>query len=84
MNSREQTGHAMSNDRSGDSLNPKLQKLQDKLESARDEICDIPHVSELSTGELIRVEETLAIAAETAKEAVSIRRKIHLDRENGR
>jgi len=68
----------------GDSLNPKLDALQDQLESAREEICDIPHVSELSTGELIRVEETLAIAAERAKEAVSIRRKIHLDRDRSR
>ena len=73
----------MPNDRTGNSLNPQLRKLQDQLECARDEICDIPHVSELSTGELIRVEETLAIAAETAKEAVSIRRKIHLDRDKG-
>lgn len=74
----------MANDHAGDPLNPKLRKLQDQLESAREEICDIPHVSELDTGELIRVEETLAIAAETAKEAVSIRRKIHLDRDRRR
>ena len=70
----------MPNDHAGDPLNPKLHELQEQLESAREEICDIPHVSELDTGELIRVEETLAIAAEAAKEAVSIRRKIHLDR----
>ena len=83
MREREQTGYLMPNDHTGDSLSPKLDELQEQLESARDEICDIPHVSELSTGELIRVEETLAIAAETAKEAVSIRRKIHLDRDRG-
>ena len=70
----------MPSDKAGDSLHPKLHELQEQLESAREEICDIPHVAELDTGELIRVEETLAIAAQAAKEAVSIRRKIHLDR----
>jgi len=63
----EQTGYVMPNDHAGEPLNPKLEELEDRLESAREEICDIPHVSELNTGELIRVEETLAIAAQTAK-----------------
>jgi len=61
------------------SLAPKLESLQEQLESTREEICDIPHVSKLSTGELIRVEETLAMAAEAAKEVVSIRRRIRVD-----
>jgi hypothetical protein len=38
-------------------------------------VCDAPAVEKLDTGELIRVEETLAIAAETAKQVVSLRRK---------
>ena len=59
-------------------LRPKLDALQEQLETAREEICDIPHVSELNTGELIRVEETLSIAAETAKEVVSVKRKLRL------
>ena len=63
------------------SLAPKLNTLEEQLETAREEICDIPHVSQLNTGELIRVEETLAIAAETAKEVVSIRRRIRVDRQ---
>jgi hypothetical protein len=61
------------------SLPPKLDNLEEQLETAREEICDIPHVSQLNTGELIRVEETLAIAAEAAKEVVSIRRRIRID-----
>ena len=63
------------------SLAPKLDELQEQLESAREEICDIPHVAELNTGELIRVEETLSIAAESAKEVVTIRRLIRRDGE---
>jgi len=35
----------------------------------------------LDTGELIRVEESLALAAEAAKEAVSLRRRMHADRQ---
>jgi len=63
------------------SLAPKLDELQEQLESARERICDIPHVAELNTGELIRVEETLSIAAESAKEVVTIRRLIRRDGE---
>ena len=61
------------------SLAPKLDSLEDQLDTTRDEICDLPHVAQLNTGELIRVEETLAIAAEAAKEVVSIRRRIRVD-----
>jgi len=68
-------------DENHDRLAPKLDELQERLETAREEICDIPHVSELDTGEFIRVEETLAIAAEAAKEVVSVKRRIRIDRE---
>jgi len=65
---------------SGDSsLEPRLEHLTERLETAREEICDVSHVGELNTGELIRVEETLSIAAETAKEVISIRRRIRVD-----
>jgi hypothetical protein len=40
-------------------------------------------VDKLDTGELIRVEETLAIAAETAKKVVSLRRKRRSQRREG-
>src|SRR6185437_670966 len=64
--------------RSRESLRPELDDLTEQLETAREEICDVSHVSELDTGEMIRMEETLAIAAEKAKQVVSIRRKIRL------
>ncbi|HXT17608.1 MAG TPA: hypothetical protein VN706_18345 [Gemmatimonadaceae bacterium] len=49
------------------------------LKSALSEACraDIEHAN---TGELIRVEEVLAIANEAAKEAISVRRRIATER----
>jgi hypothetical protein len=38
-------------------------------------------VKQVNTGELIKIEETLAIAAAAAKEAVSVRRRMRKDRE---
>jgi hypothetical protein len=63
------------------SLAPKLDQLEEHLETVRDELCDVSHVSELNTGEMIRVEETLAIAAQSAKEVISLRRRIRRDEE---
>ena len=61
-------------------LRPKLQDAERKLDTTLDEVCDSPAAAKLDTGELIRVEETLALAAEAAKEAVSLRRRMHMDR----
>jgi hypothetical protein len=55
-----------------DSLQPKLDEAHKKLETALDEAC-ADDVKEADTGELIRIEETLAAASKAAKEAVSIR-----------
>ena len=44
-------------------------------------MCAVPSVKGVNTGELIKIEETLAIAAEAAKEAVSLRRRLRKDRE---
>ena len=52
-----------------------LSAKEERLAETLDEVCDVPAVEKLDTGELIRVEETLAIAAETAKQVVSLRRK---------
>lgn len=60
-------------------LRPQLRKLEDELQDSLEEVCDAPPVDQINTGELIRIEETLAIAAEAAKEAVSIRRKLRSD-----
>jgi hypothetical protein len=60
-------------------LQPALQRAQQTLKSALEEACraDVDH---LNTGELIRVEETLAIANEAAKEAVTVRRRLAMKR----
>jgi hypothetical protein len=57
-------------------LRPQLDRLQTKIDESLDEVCQSPTVKEVNTGELIRIEETLAIAAEAAKEAVSLRRRL--------
>lgn len=62
-------------------LRPKLQDLERELDRTLDEVCEAPSASKLDTGELIRVEETLALAAEAAKEAVSLRRRLRSDQQ---
>lgn len=42
-----------------------------------EEVCDQAPVTSLDTGQLIRVEQTLAIAASAAREAVALRRAMH-------
>jgi len=49
-------------------------RMQEVLAQVIDDVCDQPPVHSLDTGELIRVEETLAIAAHAAREAVALRR----------
>jgi hypothetical protein len=67
-----------------ETLRPKLHDVERQLDESLDEVCDAPAASKLDTGELIRVEETLAVAAEAAKEAVSLRRRLRADREADR
>ena len=62
-----------------DPLRPKLQEAEQQLDKTLAEVCETPAASRLDTGQLIRVEESLALAAEAAKEAVSIRRKMRAD-----
>lgn len=71
----------MSSDPKGP-LHPRLEQVEEVVEQALDQVCDEPRPQELDTGELIRVEETLAIAAEAAKEAVTLRRKIRSQEED--
>jgi hypothetical protein len=56
-------------------LRPQLGHAKDTLKSALANACGTD-VDRANTGELIRLEETLAIANEAAKEAVSIRRRL--------
>ena len=60
-------------------LRPQLEKLEDKIEKTLGEVCAAPPVQSVDTGELIKIEETLAIVAEAAKEAVSVRRRMRQD-----
>jgi hypothetical protein len=54
-------------------LQPGLTRATETLRSALTEACSV-NVDRIDTGELIRVEEVLAIAGEAAKEAISVRR----------
>ena len=56
-------------------LGPKLRRAKQTLRSALDEACRAD-LERADTGELIRIEEVLAIANEAAKEAVSVRRRL--------
>jgi hypothetical protein len=56
-------------------LRPKLQRAKATLRSALKEACHAD-LERANTGELIRIEEVLAIANEAAKEAVSVRRRL--------
>lgn len=62
-------------------LRPQLQRLENKIQKSLGEVCAAPSVKDVNTGELIKIEETLAIVAEAAKEAVSLRRRLRKDRE---
>ena len=62
-------------------LRPQLERLEDKVEESLDEVCETTNVKDVSTGELIKIEETLSIAAEAAKEAVSLRRRLRQNHE---
>ena len=58
-----------------DPLDPTLQQATAKLKGALEEAC-ASEVDEADTGELIRIEEMLAIANDAAKHAISVRRRI--------
>jgi hypothetical protein len=55
-------------------LDAKLEQLKESLRSSLAEVCR-DDVGRLDTGQLVRIEEALVVARETAKEVVSIRRK---------
>ena len=66
-------------DKSAGSLEPKLTEAKQVLETALGEACTAD-LENANTGELIRIEETLAVANEAAKEAVSIRLRMRRER----
>ena len=62
-------------------LRPQLEKAEEQLDRTLEQVCAAPAAARLDTGELIRVEESRALATEAAKEAVSLRRKMRADKE---
>lgn len=62
-----------------ESLQPQLDLAQKALETALAEACGVD-VRDVDTGELIRIEETLARASQAAKTAVSVRLKLRARR----
>jgi hypothetical protein len=65
-----------------DPLRPDLREAAETLEQALSEACASKSAHEADTGELIRVEEMLALAGEAARRAISIRRKARKDAES--
>jgi hypothetical protein len=63
---------------SQEELRPKLERARKTLDEALSRACDAD-VRNADTGELIRIEEVLAIANEAAKEAISVRRRLGED-----
>jgi hypothetical protein len=69
-----------------DPLRGKLEKAENRLEAALGEVCEDPSlagVGKPNTAELIRIDETLAIASEAAKQAISLRRRVRRDAQTG-
>ncbi len=61
-------------------LKPALERAQHELGARLNEACT-EHAPDESTGELIKLEELLSDAAQAAKEAISIRRRLGVERE---
>jgi hypothetical protein len=67
----------MSQDSEG--LQPELREAEATLGEALKEAC-ATDPAKANTGELIQIEEVLAIANESAKKAISVRRRLRADR----
>jgi len=66
-----------------DPRQPDLREAAETLEKALAEACAAKAARDADTGELIRVEEMLALASEAARRAIAIRRQARLDAEAG-
>ena len=60
---------------------PDLSEAAETLEKALSEACTSKTARDASTGELIRVEEMLALASDAARRAIAIRREARLEAE---
>jgi len=61
-------------------LSPELARAQQTLEAALSEAC-ASDVKKANTGELIRINESLALASAAAREAIAVRQRIRRERE---
>jgi hypothetical protein len=69
-----------------DPLRGKIEKAEHRLEAALGEVCEdtgVGGVRKPNTGELIRIDETLAIASAAAKQAILLRRRQDKDATKG-
>jgi len=60
-------------------LSPVLSHTEVQLQNALDEVCEDVAIEHTQTDDLIRIEETLEIASDAAKRAVSLRKRIEND-----
>lgn len=60
-------------------LRSELTTREKDLQSALEDVCQDTKVEGRTTDELIQIEETLSIASETAKHAISLRKRIRSD-----
>jgi hypothetical protein len=60
-------------------LRPALATTEAELKTALDEVCEDTSINGRTTDELIQIEETLSIASDVAKQAISIRKRIRSD-----
>lgn len=72
----------MADDMEGEHLQPQIDLAQRALEMALEDACAIDF-EEVDTGELIRIEESLAVASKAAKQAVSLRLRRRTQRGQG-
>jgi hypothetical protein len=69
-----------------DALRGKLDQVENRLQAALGEVCDdtsVTGVRKPDTGELIRIDETLALASDAAKQAISLRRRLNANARKG-
>ena len=66
----------MADDIRNHQLRQTLVATQETLQSALDEVCEDISVATTPTTELSRIEETLALASDAAKQAISLRQRL--------
>ena len=63
-------------------LRGKLDQVENRLQAALGEVCEdssVTGVRKPDTGELIRIDETLALASSAAKQAIILRRRLRAE-----